>query len=48
MNHIWSYDLIAEKLQNGRKVRILNVIDEFTREALSIDVGFKMTGYDVT
>ena len=48
MNHIWSYDLIEERLQNGRKVRLLNVIDEFTREALSIDIGFTVTGYDVT
>ena len=48
MNHIWSYDIIEDRLEKGRKVRILNVIDEFTRESLSIDVGFRVTGYDVT
>ncbi len=48
MNHIWSYDIMEDKLENGRKVRILNVIDEFTRESLSIDVNFRIKGYDVT
>ena len=48
MNHIWSYDIVEDKLEKGRKVRILNVIDEFTRESLSIDAGFRVTGYDVT
>ena len=48
MNHIWSYDIIEDKLEKGRKVRILNIIDEFTRESLSVDAGFKVTGYDVT
>ena len=27
MNHIWSYDIMEDKLENGRKVHILNVID---------------------
>lgn len=39
---------MEDKLENGRKVRILNVIDEFTRESLSIDVNFRIKGYDVT
>ena len=47
MNHIWSYDIIEDKLQNGRKVRILNILDEFTKECLASDVGFHITGHDV-
>ena len=47
MNHIWSYDIIEDKLDNGRKVRILNVLDEFTKECLASDVGFHVTGHDV-
>jgi putative transposase len=47
MNHIWSYDIIEDKLENGRKVRILNVLDEFTKECLASDVGFHVTGHDV-
>ena len=35
VDHIWSYDFVEEKLDNGRKVRILNIIDEFTRECLA-------------
>ena len=48
MNHIWNYDIVEDKLEKGRKVRLLNVIDEFTRESLSIDASFRVTGYDVT
>jgi len=34
-NHVWSYDFIEDKTINGRKVRILNIIDEHTRECLA-------------
>jgi transposase InsO family protein len=47
MNHIWSYDIMEDRLENGRKVRILNVIDEFTKECLATDVGFHVQGHDV-
>jgi len=46
-DHVWSYDIVEDKLENGRKVRMLNIVDEFTRENLSIDVGFSITGYVV-
>ena len=38
-DHVWSYDIVENKLENGRKVRMLNIVDEFTRECLSIDQG---------
>ena len=47
VDHIWSYDFVEEKLENGRKVRILNIIDEFTRECLATESGFNLTGHDV-
>ena len=47
LDHIWSYDFVEEKLENGRKVRILNIIDEFTRECLATESGFNLTGHDV-
>jgi transposase InsO family protein len=47
MNHIWSYDIMEERLENGRTVRILNVIDEFTRECLASEVAFSIKSYDV-
>jgi putative transposase len=32
-NHVWTYDFMEDSCLNGRKLRILNVVDEFTREA---------------
>ena len=46
-NHIWSYDLLSERLENGRLMKLLVVIDEFTRECLAIDVNRKTKGPDV-
>ena len=37
-NHVWSYDFLLERTQDGRSFRILNVIDEFTRESLAVKV----------
>ena len=34
-NHVWSYDFVEDRLSNGRKVRWLNIIDEYTRECLA-------------
>ena len=34
-NHVWSYDFVSERLSNGKTVKILNVIDEYTRECLA-------------
>lgn len=34
-NHVWSYDFVEDKLSNKRKVRWLNIIDEFSRECLA-------------
>ena len=46
-NHVWSYDFVNERLENGRKVRMLVVIDEFTRECLALDVSKHFKGKDV-
>lgn len=37
-NHVWSYDCFEDRLANGRKIKILTIIDEFTRESLVIRV----------
>ncbi len=34
-NHVWSYDFVEDRTHEGRKYRILNIIDEFTRECLA-------------
>ena len=35
-NHVWSYDFVSAFTHDGRMVRMLNIIDEFTRECLAI------------
>ena len=34
-NHVWCYDFAHERTEDGRPVRILTVVDEYTREALA-------------
>ncbi|NOG68651.1 MAG: transposase [Chlorobi bacterium] len=34
-NHLWSYDFVTDQTRDGRKFRCLNIIDEFTHEALT-------------
>ena len=38
VGHIWAYDFVEDALADGRKVYILTVMDEFTREGLALDV----------
>jgi transposase InsO family protein len=38
-NHVWSYDFVEDRTHDGRKFRMLNVLDEFTHECLAIRVG---------
>ena len=35
-NHVWSYDFVSARTYDGRAVRMLNLIDEHTRESLMI------------
>jgi putative transposase len=46
-NHVWSYDFVEDRTHNGRKYRMLNIIDEFTRECLAIHVNRKLNSTDV-
>ena len=46
-NHVWSYDFVEGRTHNGRKFRMLNIIDEFTRECLMIRIGRKLNSTDV-
>ena len=45
-DHVWSYDFVAARTRDGRAFRMLNVIDEYTRECLSIDVARRLTSDD--
>jgi len=46
-NHVWSYDLMATRTQDGRAFRILTILDEYTRECLIIMVARGITAQDV-
>ncbi len=46
-NHVWSYDFVEDRTDDGRKYRMLNVIDEFTHECLAIRVARKLKAIDV-
>jgi putative transposase len=37
-NHVWAYDFVFDTCANGQSLKCLTLIDEFTREALAIDV----------
>jgi transposase InsO family protein len=37
-NHVWSYDFVFERTYDGRPLRMLTLMDEYTRECLAIDV----------
>ncbi len=41
-NQVWSMDFMHDQLADGRSFRLLNVIDDFNREALSIEVDFSL------
>ena len=46
-NHIWSYDFVEDRTEHNRKLRMLVVIDEFTRESLAIEVAWSFTAAQV-
>jgi transposase InsO family protein len=46
-NHVWSYDFVLDRTHDGRPLRMLVVVDEYTRECLSIDVARKQSSEEV-
>jgi len=46
-NHVWSYDFVSARTQEGRKLRILTLIDEYTRECLALRVARRLNSHDV-
>jgi len=43
----WSMDFMSDSLYDGRRFRILNIIDDFSREAVKMKVGFSITGFQL-
>ena len=46
-NHVWSYDFVEDRTHDGRKYRMLNVVDEFTHECIKIRIERKLKAVDV-
>jgi putative transposase len=46
-DHVWSYDFVMDLTEKGRRLKIMPVVDEYTRECLSIDVERSITAEDV-
>lgn len=45
--HIWSVDFVQDRLIRGRKYRMLTVIDEYTRQCLTVHARFNLTSQEV-
>jgi transposase InsO family protein len=46
-NHVWSYDFVFARTHDGRPIRMLTLVDEYTRECLAIDVERRLDSEDV-
>jgi putative transposase len=46
-NHVWTYDFMFDTLQNGRRLKILTLEDEFTREGLAIEIDKSIKAKDI-
>jgi putative transposase len=46
-NHVWSYDFVTSRTHEGKAFRMLNILDEYTRECLNITVERKITSHEV-
>ena len=46
-NHVWAQDVVEDRAHDGRRFRILTVLDEVTRESLGIVVARRLSSEDV-
>ena len=37
-DHVWSCDFVSDKTEDGRQLRLLSIVDEYTHESLSLEV----------
>jgi len=47
INHVWSYDFVMDQTEDGRQLKMLPILDEYTRESLTIEVQRSITAKDV-
>ena len=46
-HHVWAYDVVADRTHDGRPLKILTVVDEYSRECVAIIVARRMRSIDV-
>jgi transposase InsO family protein len=46
-NSVWSYDFVMDRTQDGRPLKLLTIVDEYTRECLAIAVRRRLRSQDV-
>ena len=46
-NHVWTYDLVYDAVASGRTIKVLTVVDEFTRVALAVNGAYSITARTV-
>jgi len=46
-NHVWSYDFVFDRTEDGRQLKFLPILDEYTRQNLALEVDRSITGEDV-
>jgi len=46
-NHVWAYDFVMDRTHDGRPIKIMTVIDEYSRESLAMVVDRKIKSNDV-
>ena len=46
-NHAWSMDFVHDRLADGRRIRCLNIVDDFTKESVAIEVDTSISGLRV-
>jgi putative transposase len=47
INHVWSYDFVTDQTQEGRRLKLLVILDEYTRESLAIEVARRIQSQEV-
>ena len=46
-HHVWSYDFVMDRTHDGRMLKLLVVVDEYSRECLAIEVRRRLTSHGV-
>lgn len=47
LNHVWTYDFVMDRTEDGRRIKILGVVDEYSRECLALEAGRHFRGEEV-